>query len=329
MDLKTVESRLRKWAIFLLAYTLLVILWGAWVRISHSGDGCGDTWPLCNGVLIPEAARGKTWVEYGHRFTSGLYGLVVIFLFFWSRKLKSKWPVAAAARWAMWTLVFMISEAALGAKLVLFGLVSSDQSVWRLIVMSLHQLNSFLLVAFTVRFLAATYETDYKAHWVYRKAEKTTSGFFVRPIFLACFLLIGITGAWAALSTTLFPSSNLLEGLLKDFDSSSHVVLKIRGFHPALGLLLGGGLSFGLYKLSGQVNEFLSRIAIAASALTATAMIVGLLTLFLLSPVPLKVIHLLLAHLLWSASVFFYHFHRMTQHEGFGKGMRNGDKVNV
>jgi len=315
MDLKTVETRLRRWAYFLLVYTILVILWGAWVRISHSGDGCGDTWPLCHGQLVPEAARGKTWVEYGHRFTSGLYGLVVIFLFFWVRKLKNKYELVSVYRWMTWTLVFMVSEALLGAKLVLFGLVNTDQSLWRLVVMSLHQLNSFMLVAFTVRFLAATYETLYKQNYLSQPPQQATPVFFARPAFLISFLLIAVTGAWASLSTTLFPSSSLLDGLMKDVESGSHLVLKIRGLHPLFGLLIGGSMSLGLYKISGQLNVFLSRIALLGSALIALGVIIGIMTLFLLSPVPLKIVHLLLAHSLWSCSVFFYHFYTQVKNE--------------
>lgn len=313
MELKFVELRLRRWAYFLLVYTVLVILWGAWVRISHSGDGCGDTWPLCNGQLVPEAARGKTWVEYGHRFTSGLYGIVVIFLFFWVRKLKTKYEVSSAYRWITWTLVLMISEALLGAKLVLFGLVNTDQSIWRLIVMSLHQLNSFMLVAFTVRFLGASFENNYAQNYKQQPPPKLMSLFFARPVFLLCFLLIAVTGAWASLSTTLFPSSSLLDGFLKDIESGSHLVLKIRGLHPLFGLLIGGSLSFGLYKISSQLNAFLARVALAGSALISLGIVIGLMTLFLLSPVPLKLVHLLLAHSLWSASVFFYHFYSIAQ----------------
>lgn len=309
MSQKAIESKIRIWVSFLLFYTIVVILWGAWVRISHSGDGCGDTWPLCNGQVIPEAARGKTWVEYGHRFTSGLYGIFVIFLFVWVSKLKSKWRLNSVYRWSFWTLVFMISEAALGAKLVLFKLVSTDQSVWRLVVMSLHQLNSFLLVAFTVRFLAATFESSYYERWVNVQSRSSSLFLFARPWFLVGFLVIAVTGAWAALSTTLFPSTSLLDGFAKDMASESHLVLRIRGFHPVFGLLVGGSLCLGLYRLSSQVNEFLARIALVASGLIAGGIVIGILTLFMLSPVPLKLLHLLMAHLLWSTSVFFYHFY--------------------
>ena len=41
------------WAV--VAYNLAVILWGAYVRASGSGAGCGSHWPLCNGEVVPRA----------------------------------------------------------------------------------------------------------------------------------------------------------------------------------------------------------------------------------------------------------------------------------
>ena len=52
-------------------FTILSILWGAWVRISGSGNGCGSSWPLCGGVIIPEAEHKKTWIEFIHRLMTG------------------------------------------------------------------------------------------------------------------------------------------------------------------------------------------------------------------------------------------------------------------
>ncbi len=318
------ENKLRRWAYILLGYTILVILWGAWVRISHSGDGCGDTWPLCQGKVVPDVTQvpGKTWVEYAHRFTSGLYGIFVLCLFIWVRKLKLIQNLDSTYRWCFWVLVFMITEALLGAKLVLFGLVNADQSLWRLLVMSLHQLNSFMLVGFTVRFLASTFEKEYhavtnvfnfvnKANSMPVSDTKTEKSFFSKTRFLVYFLIIAVTGAWASLSTTLFPSTSLLEGLAHDIEFSSHLVLKIRILHPLLGIFLGGSLSFGLYKISSKLNVFLGRIALIGSGLIALGIVIGFMTLTLLSPIPLKLIHLLLAHSLWSTAVFFYHFYSM------------------
>ena len=316
MNILSIHNRIRKWAYILLGYTILVILWGAWVRISHSGDGCGDTWPLCQGQVLPQGSQvvGKTWVEYAHRFTSGLYGIFVVVLFLWIRKWNAKEKLGSSYRWAFWVLIFMITEALLGAKLVIFGLVNANASGWRVLVMSLHQLNSFMLVGFTVRFLASTFEVEYQTYIsavLPSKESLKLKSFFTRPIFLISFLIIAVAGAWASLSTTLFPSTSLWEGLQRDMETSSHLVLKIRILHPLLGIFLGGFLAWGLYRLSATLNAFLGRIALIGSALIVLGIVAGILNLILLSPTPMKLIHLLLAHSLWSTAVFFYHFYSM------------------
>ena len=127
-------------------YTLAVILWGAWVRISHSGDGCGNHWPLCSGDLIPNFSQTKTWIEYTHRLMTGLYGVVVVLIFF---KIKKNISDTFIKKLGWWFLGLMISEALLGALLVKGELVTTNDSISRLIVMIFHQLNSFLLTGTT------------------------------------------------------------------------------------------------------------------------------------------------------------------------------------
>ncbi|MCS6831187.1 MAG: COX15/CtaA family protein, partial [bacterium] len=55
-----------------LAYNVLVILWGAFVRATGSGAGCGSHWPTCNGEVIPRPQSVETLIEFTHRATSGL-----------------------------------------------------------------------------------------------------------------------------------------------------------------------------------------------------------------------------------------------------------------
>ena len=64
---------------FNLALAFFIILWGAWVRLSGSGAGCGDHWPLCNGEVIPLAPSLKTLIEYVHRLTSGIFGILLLY----------------------------------------------------------------------------------------------------------------------------------------------------------------------------------------------------------------------------------------------------------
>lgn len=275
-------------------YTLLVILWGAWVRISHSGDGCGDTWPLCHGQMIPEALQKKTWVEYSHRLMSGIYGILVIYFYWQARRL---FPKKSTARgYALLTLIFMITEALLGAKLVLFKLVGSNSSAFRIFAMSLHQLNSLLLMGSTAAFVYT--HNRHSEPWNFKNFMKSL---FRENIFLAGLTLIAITGAWAALSTTLFPSLGLLQGFKEDFSDQSHLLLKIRLSHPILALLIMGYFTVLFYKKSMAQNtsDPMKKIYRQSSAVGAIAMVFGIMTLLLLSPVWMKLSHLALAQGLW------------------------------
>ena len=65
-------SRFAKYSWIVLVYNLVVILWGAYVRATGSGAGCGSHWPLCNGEVIPRAPEVETLVEFTHRLSSGL-----------------------------------------------------------------------------------------------------------------------------------------------------------------------------------------------------------------------------------------------------------------
>jgi cytochrome c oxidase assembly protein subunit 15 len=281
-------NRLRPLLFLTVIYTLLVILWGAWVRISHSGDGCGDTWPLCHGQLIPMAERGKTWVEYAHRVMSGLYGILVILIYIWCRKL---FPAGHRARkYAFWFLFFCIVEALLGANLVLFKLVGTDDSFFRALVIGIHQINSLLLSGVAALLLLTSSESSVlpplrfpgKAYWKY---------------FL--FMMIAMTGAWAALSSTLFPAENFAESISKELAEGAPAMMRLRSIHPLLALTVGIYICLWLYKKISGAQGFLRQAYLQTCALWSAGLTIGILTLLLASPLPMKLTHLLLAHLLW------------------------------
>lgn len=251
-------------------YTLIVIFWGAWVRISHSGDGCGDHWPLCTGEFIPDLTQKKTFIEYMHRLMSGAYGLIVIFIFF---KLKSH-TNRLTRNLNMALLVLMISEALLGAFLVKLKLVSVNDSYLRLLFMSLHQLNSFMLTGVT--FL------------LYKSINPSFHFQFSKKLFW--FLMVSVTGAIAALSVTLFPSISLLQGIMEDFSHHSHIFIRLRIVHPLLALVIMFSFMVWFY----MKNQ--TRLALEI----LFAIFVGIITLVTLSPVALKIAHLGIAHILWA-----------------------------
>ncbi|MBC7742227.1 MAG: COX15/CtaA family protein [Bdellovibrionaceae bacterium] len=280
INLATKEARL---LFFVWAYTLLVILWGAWVRISHSGDGCGDHWPLCGGALIPSFQQTKTWIEYTHRIMSGLYGLLVIFMFFRLRARIHLIPRQQSflKKLILSFLILMITEALLGAILVKGQLVTVNDSLLRMMVMIFHQLNSFLLTGVT-----------YLLYRIFKSPNEVYSTKNQKYLFL--FLLLPITGAIASLSTTLFPSVSLWQGIIDDFSHASHLFIRLRALHPLFAVLIATGFIIWCYAKNH------SRLALEF----LIAITVGIITLLTLSPVYLKLAHLLIAHLLWARVLY-------------------------
>ncbi len=273
------NKKLRFWLYAFWIYTLLCIVWGAWVRISHSGDGCGDHWPLCDGKLIPKFEDHKTWIEYTHRVMTGIYGLIVFYIYYFFRwSPKSSSFNSSTRTLSTWLLVIMLIEAALGALLVKAELVTVDDSIKRLVVMSLHQLNSFILTAV--------------AYLLYESLQEPIRIRFTKSSVV--FLLVAMTGAIAALSTTLFPSSSLWEGILQDFQKDTHLFVRLRILHPLVATFGMTALIYYFY-FKGQ-----TRLALEIGI----AVMIGALTLLTLSPLWLKVTHLLMGHYLWARLLY-------------------------
>src|SRR5689334_1454626 len=140
--------KLNRFAIYawgVLALNLLVILWGAYVRATGSGAGCGAHWPLCNGEVIPRAPQAEMLVEFTHRLSSGVALLTVAGLLVWALRIYPRGHVAR--RGAQLAMLFMVSEALVGAGLVLFKLVADNDSLYRAVAIVVHLANTFLLLA--------------------------------------------------------------------------------------------------------------------------------------------------------------------------------------
>jgi heme A synthase len=290
-------SRLAAYAWFVAAFNLLVIVWGAYVRASASGDGCGAHWPLCNGEVIPASQLVKTLVEFAHRATSGAALLLVVGLVAASLRVRPKGD--RVRRGAVAALVFICFEAIIGAALVKFGLVVSDASAARAVVMSLHLVNTFMLLGS----LALT------AWWAGGGAALRLRGQgTVGTLFLCALvgaLLIAVSGAVTALGDTLFPSSTLAEGLRRDLSPTAHFLLRLRVLHPALAVVVG---CFAVMSASYVANflrpaRTVKRFASALTAVFVVQVGLGIANITLLAPVWLQLAHLLVADLFWIALV--------------------------
>ena len=101
------------------AATYLLIVLGAVVRITGSGMGCGDHWPLCNGHLFPPLDDIGTVIEWNHRLVAALVSILVAGLAAYTWYLRRLAPSAAALRrpggTAYVALALLIVQVGLGA----------------------------------------------------------------------------------------------------------------------------------------------------------------------------------------------------------------------
>ncbi|HLH03992.1 MAG TPA: COX15/CtaA family protein [Bryobacteraceae bacterium] len=281
----------RKWfarfALAVLLYNLPVILWGAYVRVSFSGDGCGANWPTCNGQLVPQKLTTPAAIEFTHRAMTSVDTVAVLALLVWAFLAFPR--KHAIRKYALWSLVFLFIEALLGAGLVLFRLVAKDQSAGRAWYLSGHLTNTMLL-------LAALTVTAWLA---YTSRERLRLGAIPRGLWsaLALTVFVSITGAITALGDTLFPAASLASGVQQDFSSASGILLRLRVIHPLL------ALSVALYLVWLANRERPARGAYAVIAAAIIQVGAGVLNLVLLAPLAMQLIHLLLADLLWMAVV--------------------------
>lgn len=278
----------RAFAWFTLAFCVGVILWGAYVRATGSGAGCGEHWPLCNGEVIPRAERVQTMIEYSHRLSSGLSLLLVLALYGWTLRLFPKKSFQRKA--AGLAAIAIVLEAAIGAGLVLLRLVEHDQSVDRAISIALHLCNTlFLLAALTITVLAPGERTP---RWrIPASRERSWT-----RIILFSFALLGALGALTALGDTLFPVDQAVAG------DKRHFLEQIRIFHPIAAVAWFGLLWPWVFAVGERFPD-LRKMAKLPLLIAAGNLALGLLNVYLRAPVGIQIAHLLLAEFLWISLV--------------------------
>ncbi|MFL6414129.1 MAG: COX15/CtaA family protein [Bryobacteraceae bacterium] len=292
-----IEATQKRFAVFawaLLAFNIPVILWGAYVRVSFSGDGCGAHWPFCAGQVIPRHMAAPMAIEFTHRMMTSADTVGAILLCIWAFRL---YPKAHGVRsYAVLSLLFLFLEALLGAGLVLFRYVAHDQSVGRAIYLSAHLTNTLLLLgALTTTAWMAGTGAD-RAPW-----RRVTSKF---RYALGASVLVSITGAIAALGDTLFPSTSLAGGLQQDFSMESGMLLRLRMFHPVIALLGTAIILWAAASLFKREEGTRSRQAgIRVIVLVLAQIVAGITNIVLLAPIATQMLHLFLADVLWIAVI--------------------------
>jgi cytochrome c oxidase assembly protein subunit 15 len=280
------------WAV--LVYNIPVILWGAVVRATSSGAGCGDHWPLCNGVVLQTNPRLATLIELAHRVSSGVTLPLVLLLLLWTFRSTVSGHLARIATIA--AVVFTFNEALLGALLVLLRLTADNRSPARAVYLSLHLANTLLLLgALTLA-----------AHFLSRGEAFTrrTIRFTQMPLAvtgITATLVLGVTGTLAALSDTLFPATSLSAAFAQDFSASGGWLLRLRILHPLTAVIAGLFICWLLLRSIARPAEH--KLALLVLGLLVLQFALGIADVTLLAPVWLQIVHLLGADLLWIALV--------------------------
>jgi cytochrome c oxidase assembly protein subunit 15 len=293
------DRLLARFAWFAVFYNVLVIVWGALVRATGSGAGCGNHWPLCNGQVIPVSPGFHTVIEFTHRMMTGGSTLIVVALLVWTFRATAK---GHAARWfAIASAALLVNEAFLGALLVKLGYVTGNQSPGRWAMLSIHLSNTLLLMAaltLTARFLSA-------GDWQPWAGLHRARGFGWAVAGLVATIGVGVSGSMAALGDTLFPATSLWAAYVQDFAASSPWLLRLRLVHPASALVAAVFVIWlvGRARRSDGQEARIARLANLVLILLGVQFALGIDDVLLLAPAWMQLLHLLGADLYWVALV--------------------------
>ena len=185
-------------------------------------------------------------------------------------------------------------EAFLGRGLVLLEYVGANATPGRAVYLALHLVNTQVLLAMLALTAWFARNPDRKP----RRISWAIGG------TLAAALLVSITGAIAALGDTLYPATSLAEGMRQDMSAAAHFLVRLRVFHPVLAVIAGVYFAWAAIRVvRSNAGGVAGRIGMMALILTMAQLAAGGINLAMLAPIPLQIVHLLLADLVWLSLV--------------------------
>lgn len=296
------HGRFAPYAWLTLGYTVFVILWGAMVRITGSGAGCGQHWPTCHGEIVPTAPELETLIEFGHRVTSGLTVPMIIALVVLARRAFA--PGMWGRRVAWLSFVFIIIECLVGAALVLLEYVATNDSPWRAVWMAGHLANTFVL---TAMLLGTAWAASGRPVPSWRRLGGAR--WLVAALGIGL-LVVTMTGGVTALGDTLYPvdtaNTTILERIRGEQDGVTHFLMQLRIVHPVLACLVGLALvvvplTAETPRADADVRRWASIVALAS----VTQVLFGAANIYLNAPAWMQIGHLLLALVLWLVFLWY------------------------
>lgn len=287
------NSSFANFAWFSLFYNVLVVAWGVFLRSMGFGDGCGANWPLCTGAKDPAKGPMATMIEFSHRASTALVGVLAIVMVVWAIRAFPKGH--PSKKFAGGFLFFTILEGWIGRYLVVHGLVTSNDTVQRAIWMGVHVLSTFMLLgSISAAALCAS-----KIRPVQFKSQGTV-GWLLAFGFIGT-MLLGVSGAISAFGHQVRPD---VQGLSEMLKPAAFWANKLAVAHPV------GSASIGLYLLLMcsliqhlRPDPFVKNAAKALIGILFIQLAVGALNIFFKAPVVLQMVHLVLADLNWISIV--------------------------
>jgi heme A synthase len=216
--------------------TFGLIVFGAVVRVTDSGLGCGNQWPLCHGSLIPPLDNITAWIEWLHRLYAvliGVFGIVSLVLAVRAYRTRNRAVLTATITAA---ILFAV-QSGLGAIVVVLDLPPT--------FVTLHLGTAMLLFA---ALLLAAVLSVYKPEVRYRPDQVTTLIYITAALSLVIILTGALVrGSGSTLACTDWPLCN---GQVIPTDQGRSALIHM--FHRASVL----GLGVALVLLVWQVFRY-------------------------------------------------------------------------
>lgn len=288
-----------QWGIWLTGlYSVFVILFGAVVRITGSGAGCGQHWPTCYGDIVPLHASVGSLIEYTHRLTSGLCLWLVIGVAV--AVYRTTAPGHPARLPAKVSVVFIVTEALIGAGIVLLEYVAENASYYRAAWMALHLVNTFILMgaigllAWDARFPARRTLTQHGMLAVVGKG------------IVVLFMLISMMGAVSALGQTLFPAlpeQTIVEHVTADPYADTPYPMLLRMVHPLLAVAVAMAMIAWAQRVAEQFSGRTRTAAHWMLGFVVAQVVIGFGNVALNAPGWMQLVHLGVGNGLWLSLV--------------------------
>jgi heme A synthase len=191
------ETRwLARLALITALFTVALIVIGAIVRVTDSGLGCGSSWPLCDGKIIPPLDNLTAWIEWSHRLFAMLIGVLGL------ATLVAAWRSKGENRFAFIAVVIAAllytAQSMLGRQVVVHEL--------RPVLVALHLGTAMLLLAaLLAAVVAATYRPEKRI-----QADTVTLLTYITAALSLVIILTGalVRGSGATLACTDWPLCN-------------------------------------------------------------------------------------------------------------------------